>query len=70
MVQHRCDVVSGKVEVFGAQVKEMKRILVREGKRLPFFVREKAVFDISLGVNAASMKLLAEALYLNHGINL
>jgi polynucleotide 5'-hydroxyl-kinase GRC3/NOL9 len=44
--------VSGKVEVFGAQVKEMKRVLVREGKRLPFFVREKAVFDISLGVNA------------------
>jgi polynucleotide 5'-hydroxyl-kinase GRC3/NOL9 len=45
--------VSGKVEVFGSQIKEMKRILVREGKRLPFFVREKAVFDISLGVNAA-----------------
>ena len=45
--------VSGKVEVFGTQIKEMKRILVREGKRLPFFVREKAVFDISLGVNAA-----------------
>ena len=44
--------VSGKVEVFGAQVKEMKRVLIREGKRLPFFVREKAVFDISLGVNA------------------
>jgi polynucleotide 5'-hydroxyl-kinase GRC3/NOL9 len=45
--------VSGKVEVFGAQIKEMKRILIREGKRLPFFVREKAVLDISLGVNAA-----------------
>ena len=45
--------VSGKVEVFGALVKEMKRVLVREGKRLPFFVREKAVFDISLGGNAS-----------------
>ena len=45
--------VSGKVEVFGAQIKEMKRILIREGKRLPFFAREKAVFEISLGVNAA-----------------
>ncbi len=44
--------VSGKVEVFGAQIKEMKRVLIREGKRLPFFVREKAVLDISLGVNA------------------
>jgi polynucleotide 5'-hydroxyl-kinase GRC3/NOL9 len=45
--------VSGKVEVFGAQIKEFKRILVREGKRLPFFVREKTVLDISLGANAA-----------------
>jgi polynucleotide 5'-hydroxyl-kinase GRC3/NOL9 len=45
--------VSGKVEVFGAPVKEMKRVLVREGKRLPFFVNEKAVFDISLGGNAS-----------------
>ena len=44
--------ISGKVEVFGAQAKEMKRILIREGKRLPFFVREKAVLDISLGGNA------------------
>ena len=45
--------VSGKVDVLGNLIKEMKRILVREGKRLPFFVREKAVFEISLGVNAA-----------------
>ena len=44
--------VSGKVEVFGTQIRELKRILVREGKRLPFFVDEKAIFDISLGVNA------------------
>ena len=44
--------VSGKVDVFGNLIKEMKRILVREGKRLPFFVGEKAVFEISLGVNA------------------
>jgi len=46
-------VITGKVEVFGAQVKEEKRIVVREGKRLPFFVLEKAVFDISLGANAS-----------------
>lgn len=45
--------VSGKTEVFGAPIKEMKRVLVREGKRLPFFVGEKAVFDISLGGNAS-----------------
>jgi polynucleotide 5'-hydroxyl-kinase GRC3/NOL9 len=45
-------VVSGKAEVFGNQVKQTARIVVREGKRLPFFVVEKAVFDISLGANA------------------
>ncbi|MGD0643745.1 MAG: Clp1/GlmU family protein [Candidatus Bathyarchaeia archaeon] len=46
-------VVSGKVEVFGYQVKQSSRIVVRDGKRLPFFVHEKAVFDVSLGVNAS-----------------
>ena len=45
-------VVSGKTEVFGYQVKQAQRVVVREGKRLPFFVREKALFDISLGANA------------------
>jgi polynucleotide 5'-hydroxyl-kinase GRC3/NOL9 len=46
-------VISGKVEVFGYQPKESTTILVREGKRLPFFVVEKVVFHISLGVNAS-----------------
>ncbi len=41
--------VSGKAEVFGYSIKESQRIVVREGKRLPFFVTEKAVFDVSLG---------------------
>ena len=50
-------VVFGKVEVFGFQVKTESRIVVREAKRLPFFVREKAVFDISLGVNASIDKV-------------
>ncbi len=50
-------VVFGKVEVFGFQVKPEARIVVREAKRLPFFVREKAVFDISLGVNASVDKV-------------
>ena len=46
-------VVSGKVEVFGGQIKVDKKIVVREGKRLPFFVLEKAVFEISLSVKAS-----------------
>ena len=44
--------VSGKAEVFGYQIKEAQRVVVRQGKRLPFFVLEKVVFDISLGANA------------------
>jgi len=46
-------VVSGKAEVLGFSVKGTRRIVVREGKRLPFFVAETASFDISLGENAS-----------------
>ena len=35
--------------------------MVREAKRLPFFVREKAVFDISLGVNASIDKVVGRS---------
>ncbi len=42
-------VVSGKVEVFGARLRNMRKIVIREGKRLPFAVKEKATFDISVG---------------------
>ncbi len=44
-------VVSGSVEVFGGQAKKFGRIIIREGKRLPFYVEEKAHFEISLGAN-------------------
>ncbi len=46
-------VASGKVEVLGFSVKDPRRIVIREGKRLPFFVAETANFDISLGENAS-----------------
>ena len=45
-------VVSGKTELFGDQLKQAVRLVVSEGKRLPFYVVEKAVFDVSLGANA------------------
>ena len=45
--------VSGRAEVFGCPVKTAQKVVVREGKRLPFFAQEKAVFDVSLGANAA-----------------
>ena len=59
MVQRRLSLFRGKAEVFGYPVKENQRIVVREGKRMPFFVTEKAVFDISLGPNA----IVAETLW-------
>jgi polynucleotide 5'-hydroxyl-kinase GRC3/NOL9 len=47
-------VLSGKVEVFGFQVKDTSRIVIREGKRLPFAVEETATFDVTLGENAGT----------------
>jgi polynucleotide 5'-hydroxyl-kinase GRC3/NOL9 len=44
--------VSGKVEVFGFQMRE-KRIVVSQNTRLPFYATEKSVFEIHIGVNAA-----------------
>ena len=44
--------VSGSAEIFGCTLKPSQRVVVREGKRLPFFAVEKAEFDISLGLNA------------------
>jgi polynucleotide 5'-hydroxyl-kinase GRC3/NOL9 len=46
-------VVSGKAEVLGFTVTHAGRIVVREGKRLPFFTEETANFDISLGENGS-----------------
>lgn len=43
---------SGNVEVFGYTLRNMRRVVVREGKRLPFAVKETAAFEISLGESA------------------
>jgi len=45
-------VTSGKVEAFGFKASSANKIVVREGKRLPFAVEEKATFDISLAEKA------------------
>jgi polynucleotide 5'-hydroxyl-kinase GRC3/NOL9 len=45
-------VASGCAEVFGSVVRSPSRIIIREGKRLPFAVEEKATFGISLGESA------------------
>jgi polynucleotide 5'-hydroxyl-kinase GRC3/NOL9 len=45
-------VTSGSVEVFGSKTSVTNRIVIREGKRLPFAVNETASFDISLAEKA------------------
>ncbi len=45
-------VTSGKVKVFGSTLGSASKVVIREGKRLPFAVEEKATFEISLGENA------------------
>jgi polynucleotide 5'-hydroxyl-kinase GRC3/NOL9 len=44
--------VSGRVEVFGYNLRQMDKVLIRDGKRMPFVVTGTATFDISLGENA------------------
>lgn len=46
-------VTSGVVEVFGPVVGSTGKVVIREGKRLPFAVEETATFDISLGESAS-----------------
>jgi polynucleotide 5'-hydroxyl-kinase GRC3/NOL9 len=45
-------VTSGKVEVFGYTLSATSKVVIREGKRLPFIIGEKATFNISLAENA------------------
>jgi polynucleotide 5'-hydroxyl-kinase GRC3/NOL9 len=47
-------VTSGKVEVFGSIISGSAKVVVREGKRLPFVVEETAVFEIALGDTASA----------------
>jgi polynucleotide 5'-hydroxyl-kinase GRC3/NOL9 len=46
-------IVSGKAEVFANLLKEDQRVVVREGKRMPFYVAETSQFNLMLGANAA-----------------
>ena len=44
---------SGKVEVFGLTVNVTGKVVIREGKRLPFEVLETASLEISAGESAS-----------------
>jgi polynucleotide 5'-hydroxyl-kinase GRC3/NOL9 len=46
-------VTSGRVEAFGSEIPGAAKVVIREGKRLPFSVKETAAFDIALGDNAS-----------------
>ncbi|MEM2937072.1 MAG: Clp1/GlmU family protein [Candidatus Bathyarchaeia archaeon] len=44
--------ISGIVEVFGFHLENMGKVVIRDGKRMPFTVEKTATFNISLGENA------------------
>jgi len=45
--------LSGKVSILGAALKIEEKIVIREGKRIPFGVSKKATFDLMLGEGAS-----------------
>jgi polynucleotide 5'-hydroxyl-kinase GRC3/NOL9 len=45
--------LSGETEILGAKFREGERVVIRDGKRLPFEVSKKAAFDLRLGENAS-----------------
>jgi polynucleotide 5'-hydroxyl-kinase GRC3/NOL9 len=47
-------VSSGKVEAFGSVISGTAKVVIREGKRLPFAVEEAASFEIALGDTASA----------------
>jgi len=46
-------ILSGEVEVLGAPLKTGIKVVIREGKRIPLEIGEKAEFDLALGERAA-----------------
>ena len=45
--------ISGEVEVLGAKLRKGEKVVIREGKRVPFLVRKRATFDLALGEEAS-----------------
>jgi len=45
-------ILSGEVEVLGAPLQTGVKVVIREGKRIPLEIREKAEFDLVLGERA------------------
>ncbi|MCL2358710.1 MAG: hypothetical protein LBH74_03740 [Nitrososphaerota archaeon] len=51
------ELITGKAEVFGCPFNELQQVIVREGKRTPFFVSETSVFEVVLGANATVQEM-------------
>jgi polynucleotide 5'-hydroxyl-kinase GRC3/NOL9 len=49
--------LSGKVEVFGFSLSQPRKIIIREGKRLPFHALEKTQLNLSLGAAASASEV-------------
>ena len=47
------NLLSGETEILGAKFREGERVVIRDGKRLPFEVNKKAAFDLRLGEKAS-----------------
>jgi len=47
------NLLSGETEILGAKFREGERVVIRDGKRLPFEVSKKAAFDLRLGEKAS-----------------
>lgn len=46
-------IMSGKAETFGKPLKETQRVMVRRGKRKPFYATEPLCLNLMLGANSA-----------------
>ena len=44
--------MSGRAETFGKSLKETQRVIIREGKRKPFYAKEPLVLSVLLGANS------------------
>ena len=50
-------IMSGRAETFGKSLKENQRVIVREGKRKPFYAIEPLVLNVLLGASAAASEV-------------
>jgi len=54
--------ISGEAEILGAQFTTGSKMVIREGKRVPFEVKAKAEFDLQLGEKAALSEVEASTI--------